>query len=392
MPIAEGLQGIKPYVFARLEGKIEAAVAAGHDVISLGQADPDGEVPAPIVQALQQAATIVRNQHYPPFRGTHQLREAVAAWYARRWGVQIDPETQVLALPGAKDGLYHLNLAYLKPGNVALVPDPCFPTYDDGAHDAGAEVWRLPLLPENDFLPLLDAVPDGVLSRARILFLNYPNNPTGGVASRPFCQYAVDFCRQHNILLCYDNAYSEITFDGYRAPSILEFDGAFGVALEMITFSKAYNMAGFRLAVAVGSPAAIDALAAIESRVNSGVFAAVQAAGVAALEVVSPSAFLNEQREKYQHRRDFAVKAMRELGFALHLPRGAAYLWVPVPAGHTDESFADFLLDEAHVAVAPGTAFGLSGKDRIRITLSCPDERLRQAMQRIAAAMGATVR
>jgi len=393
MPRADRVAAMKPYVFARLENKVGQLLAAGRDVVDLGQADPDGPAPPAVVRALQAAAADPANHHYPPFRATAAFQEAVAAWYGRRWGIRLDPASQVLALGGAKQGLFHLALAYLTPGSVALVPDPGFPTYADGAEFAGAEVVRLPLRAEHGFLPVLDALQPDLLRRARLLFLNYPHNPTGAVASRAFLAHAVDFCRTHDILLCYDNAYSEITFEGYRAPSVLEFPGAMEVAIEIVTFSKAYNMAGFRLAMAAGSTDAIAALALAESKANTGVFAAVQAAGVAALEQVYGSAFPEQLRHAYQQRRDRALATMRRLGLDAPTPMGAAYLWLPVAPGFPDsEGFADHLLERGQVCVAPGTAFGTEGRGHFRLSLTCPDERLGLGLERIAATLAPALR
>ena len=393
MPRADRIAAMKPYVFARLESKVERQLRSGRDVVDLGQADPDAPTPPTIVHALQVAVADPANHHYPPFRATAAFAEAVAAWYARRWGVQLDPATQVHALAGAKQGLLHLALACLTPGTVALVPDPAFPTYVDGAQFAGADVWRLPLRPEHGYLPVLDAVPPAVLQRARLLFLNYPHNPTGAVASRAFLSHAVDFCRSHDILLCYDNAYSEITFDGYQAPSILEFPGAMDVALEIITFSKAYNMAGFRLAMAAGSPEAIAALSLVESKANSGVFAAVQAAGIAALERVYGSPFPERLRQAYRGRRDRALRAAQTLGLPAEKPLGAAYLWLPLPPGFTDaEGFTDHVLEQAAVCLAPGSAFGDEGRQHFRISLTCPDDRLDLGLERLARLLAPAIR
>ena len=366
MPRADRIAAMKPYVFARLESKVERQLRSGRDVVDLGQADPDAPTPPTIVHALQVAVADPANHHYPPFRATAAFAEAVAAWYARRWGVQLDPATQVHALAGAKQGLLHLALACLTPGTVALVPDPAFPTYADGAQFAGADVWRLPLRPEHGHLPVLDAVPPAVLQRARLLFLNYPHNPTGAVASRAFLSHAVDFCRSHDILLCYDNAYSEITFDGYQAPSILEFPGAMDVALEIITFSKAYNMAGFRLAMA---------------------------AGIAALERVYGSPFPERLRQAYRGRRDRALRAAQTLGLPAEKPLGAAYLWLPLPPGFTDaEGFTDHVLEQAAVCLAPGSAFGDEGRQHFRISLTCPDDRLDLGLQRLIRLLAPAIR
>jgi LL-diaminopimelate aminotransferase len=372
-------------VFAALDARLEAIRRSGARVVDLGRADPDPPVPEEAVAALCEAVRRPEAHRYPPFRGLRALREGVARWYRDRWGVRLDPETEVLVLAGSKAGLFHISLAVLDPGDVALVPDPCFPAYRMGAYFAGAEVVSLPLRREWGYLPRLGAVPVALARRARILFLNYPNNPTGAVAPEPFLREAVAFARRHGILLCHDLAYGETGYDGYQAPSVLAVEGARETAVEFVTWSKAFSMPGWRLGAAVGCRQALEALLALESHVGSGVFAAVQLGGLAALEAALPTGRLTAVREVYRFRRDRMVEALRELGFRVDRPAATPFLWFPCPGGQRSQDYAAWLLDRAGVALAPGAGFGVGGEGFLRLSLTASTDDLEEAVRRLRA-------
>ncbi|CAB3394213.1 aminotransferase class I/II-fold pyridoxal phosphate-dependent enzyme [Kyrpidia spormannii] len=388
MPRARKLAGLSPYIFAQLEERVyrlrEQGVA---DIVDLGKADPDHPSPDPVVRRLQETAADPENHHYPAFRGSLFLRRRIAEWYKRRFGVNVDPDTEVMVLLGSKEGLFHVSLAYVSPGDVGLIPDPAFPAYNDGIWFAGGRVVRMPLLRKRGFTPDLSAIPEFEASKARVLFLNYPHNPTGALAPDDFMAEVIRWCREREILLCYDNAYSEITFDGHRAKSLLQYPGGREVGVEFTSFSKTYNMAGWRLGAAVGHREAIESLLVVQSHVDSGVFAPIQFAGATALETVWPGDFPERQRLMYQKRRDDALARFAAIGWPVDKPPGTVYLWVPVPDDMTSETFADKLLDEYHVVVAPGTAFGPSGEGHVRLSLTTADENVHKGVDRICTAL-----
>lgn len=377
------IQALPPYVFAALDARVAQLRAEGHHVIDLGRADPDRDSPQAVVAALLRVAPLPENHHYPPFAGVPALRQAVARWYADRHGVEVDPEREVLVVGGAKEGLFHISLGVCDPGDVVLVPDPSFPAYRMGAYFAGAEVVSLPLRPERGYLPDLAAVPAAVAHRAKALFLNYPNNPTGAVAPRAFLAEAVAFARRHGILLCHDLAYGESGYGGYRAPSVLGVEEAKGVAVEFISWSKAFCMAGWRLGAAVGNAEALAALRQVESQVNTGVFAAVQAAGAAALEEVARSGFLNAVNDGYRARRDRLAAVLGELGLAVSRPRATPFLWVPCPDLRPSQEYAAWLLERTGIAVAPGSGFGAAGEGFLRVSLTAPEAEVEEAAERL---------
>jgi LL-diaminopimelate aminotransferase len=384
--VARRIATVPPYLFAALDRRKAEAMARGIDVIPLGIGDPDLPTPDPVVARLQEAARDPSRHRYPDYEGSPRFRAACAAYMQRRFGVTLDPgsppQGEVVALIGAKEGLAHLVWAFVDPGDVVLCPDPGYPVYATHTRFCGGEVYPLPLRAERGFLPDLDAVPAEVARRAKILFLNYPNNPTGAVAGREFFEAAVAFCRRHDILLCHDAAYVEITYDGYRAPSVLEIPGARDVAIEFHSLSKPFNMTGWRIGFACGSAAACQALAVVKSNTDSGPFTAVQDAAEAALAL--PAEVLADQLAVYRRRRDLMVAALRQAGIDARPPLGSIYLWCPVPPGETAAGFAARLLDEAGVFVTPGTGYGSAGEGYFRISLTCPDARLEEAAARIA--------
>jgi len=381
--LAQRIAEVPPYLFAELDRRKAAVIARGVDVIPLGIGDPDLPTPGPIVERLQAEAAVPANHRYPDYEGSPAFRAAAAAYMARRFGVELRPDGEVLALIGAKEGIAHLVWALCDPGDVVLCPDPGYPVYATHTRFCGGEPYRLPLLPGSGFLPDLEAIPAQAARRAKLLFLNYPNNPTGATADLAFFERAVAFCRRHDILLAHDNAYAEIGYDGYLAPSVLQVPGASEVAIEFHSLSKSFNMTGWRIGFACGNAAAVAALGIVKNNTDSGPFTAVQQAAVLALGL--PRATLEAQLAVYQRRRDRMVAALRQAGVAAPLPRATIYLWCPVPAGQTSAGFAGRLLEEAGVFVTPGTGYGPQGEGYFRISLTCPDARLDEAARRIAA-------
>lgn len=370
-------------VFASLDGEVAAMRAQGHSVVDLGRADPDHETPRFILDALHEVSGYPESHRYAPYAGTAELRRQVALWYADRYGVQLDPEREVLILLGSKDGLFHLPFAVLDPGEVALVPDPSFPAYRVGAYLAGAEVVSLRLYPETDYLPDLGAVDPGVLRKARLLYLNYPNNPTGAVAPLGFFRDAVSFADRYGILLCNDLAYADSGYEGYQAPSLLQCEDAKDVAIEFTTWSKTFCMAGWRLGAVVGNAQAIHSLLRIHVQVHSGVWSAIQHAGAVALRDAVRSGFMDEINAQYQKRRDAMVSALGSLGIAVTRPWSTPYLWFPAPRGFTSGEAAAWLLREVGVALAPGSAFGPSGEGFLRMSLTASDDDIHAAARRM---------
>jgi LL-diaminopimelate aminotransferase len=377
--VAERIQGLPPYLFAELDRKVRARRDAGADVISLGVGDPDLPTPRHVVEALQEAAEDPTTHQYPSYYGLPAFREAIAGWYDQRFGVHLDPEAEVLPLLGSKEGLAHLSLAFVDPGDEALVPDPGYPVYGVGTMLAGGRPVPMPLRAGSGFKPDLAEVRPS--DRTRVMWLNYPSNPTAAVADEEFFQRAVDLAARSDLLLCHDAAYSEITFDGFVAPSVLQAEGAREVAVEFGSLSKTYNMTGWRLGWAVGYAEAIGALATLKTNVDSGVFNALQRAGVAAL--TGPQDHVEAMKAVYQKRRDVVVSAFQDAGIEVDNPLGSIYVWVPTPEGRTAAAFAEELLESVSVVVAPGTGYGAEGEGYVRISLTVADARLEEAMARI---------
>jgi LL-diaminopimelate aminotransferase len=352
-------------------------------VISLGIGDPDTPTPPLVVEAMQEQVARPDTHQYPSNRGRASFRDAVARFYGRRFGVELDPESEVIPALGAKEAVANINLALLDPGDVALASDPGYPVYTTGPLLAGAEPVPLPLVPELGFLPDLDAVPAAVARRARLMFLNYPNNPTGGVVDDGFFARAVEFARANDVVVVHDNAYSEITYDGYRAPSFLETPGAMDVGIEILSLSKTYNMTGWRAGAVVGNRDLVGAYWQLKTNVDSGMFEALQEAAAAAL--ASDQSSVAEMCAIYQRRRDVLVAALVAIGLDVDPPRGAIYVWARVPEGETSASFTERVLEDAAVVISPGAAYGPSGEGFVRMSLTVPDDRLNEAAERIAA-------
>jgi LL-diaminopimelate aminotransferase len=377
------LDQIPPYLFAQLEQKIAAKRAAGIDVISLGIGDPDTPTFPPIVSAARQALTDPSTHTYPSNRGRAEFREAVAAFYARRFGVELDPDTEVIPAIGAKECIFNLNLAFLDTGDVALASDPGYPVYTGGPLLAGANPVLMPLVPELGFAPDLDAIPADALRRARLMFINYPNNPTGAILPEGLFERVIALAAGNDFLVVHDNAYSETTYDGYVAPSFLATPGAKQVGVEVFSLSKGYNMTGWRCAAIVGNAEAIAQYWRLKSNVDSGLFEAVQLAGVAALAPeVDP--YVAGMNAVYQRRRDLVCDALAQAGVNVTPPKGTIYIWAPVPAGfESAAAYCEHVLEHAAVVISPGGAYGASGEGFFRISLTTPDERLLEAVQRI---------
>ena len=386
MRTTERLSRIPPYLFAELERKIEQKKAAGVDVISLGIGDPDMPTPEHIVRAMTEAVRDPGTHQYPSNRGRSEFREAVATFYGERFGVTLDPETQVIPAIGGKECIFNLNLAFLDEGDVALAADPGYPVYTGGPLLVGAEPLLMPLLPERGFVPDLGAIPEDRLWEARLMFLNYPNNPTGAVVAEGFFDEVVAFARRHDVLAVHDNAYSELTFDGYTAPSFLATPGAMDVGVEVFSLSKSYNMTGWRCGAIVGNPDAIARYWQLKTNVDSGLFEAIQLAAVEAL--TGPQDNVREMCALYARRRDLVLGALAEIGIELEPPKGTIYIWAPVPEGQTSASFAEEVLERAGVVVSPGSAYGPNGEGFFRISLTVPDERLSEAIERMRASLG----
>ncbi len=378
---SERLKNIPPYLFAEINRKIAAAKKAGVDVISLGIGDPDLPTPKPVVEALSKAASDQKNHQYPDYEGMFAFRDAVSKWYKRRHDVQLDPDTEVLTLIGAKEGSLHLSLAVVNQGDTALVPDPAYTTYMTSTLLANGIPYKMPLEAEKNFLPDLNAIPKGVAEKAKVIYVSYPNNPTGAVAEMDFYRALVDFAKDNRIMVCSDNPYSEIGFDGYRPLSFLECRGAKDVGVELNSLSKPYSMTGWRIGMAVGNQEVVKAMATVKSNVDSGVFNAVQLAGVAALNL--PDSFIEKNLAVYQRRRDIVCDALEGIGLNVNRPKATFYLWVKVPEGHTSASFAAEVLDKAGVVITPGGAYGQHGEGFFRISLTVPDARLEEAVERI---------
>jgi LL-diaminopimelate aminotransferase len=385
MKPSERLSRIPPYLFAELERKIAAKQAAGVDVISLGIGDPDRPTPALIVEAMQEAVTEPETHRYPSNRGRHDFRVALSDFYERRFDVDVDPDGEIIPAIGAKEAIFNLNLAFLDPGDAALASDPGYPVYTAGPLLAGADPVVMPLVPELGFVPDLDAIDEATARRARLMYLSYPNNPTGAVVPEGFFERVVAFARAYEILVVHDNAYSETTYDGYRAPSFLATPGAKDVGIEVFSLSKGYNMTGWRCAAILGNAQAIETYWRLKTNIDSGLFEAVQLAGVAALSPDCDTEVAS-MNELYRRRRNLVCEALEKIGIHIQPPKGTIYVWAPVPAGFDSSvAYCEHVLEQAAVVISPGSAYGPSGEGWFRISLTTPDDRLAEAVERLGA-------
>ncbi len=380
--LAERLERVPPYPFVVLAERVRHLQERGVDVIRMDIGAPDMPPPPHVVDSLIAAVRQPEMHGYPGYRGTPELKAAFASYYQDRFGVTLDPEQEVLPLIGSKEGLHHITLALVNPGDIVLVPDPGYPAYRASARLAGAEVVPMRLCRENGFLPDLDALSPSVLRRAKLLWLNYPNNPTGAVASYSFFEDVVRFAQKWGVLVCHDAPYTDVTFDGYTAPSLLAVPGAREIAVEFNSLSKAFNMAGWRVGVAVGCREAIAALLRMKSNVDTGIFLPLQHAAAVALRTTSRE-WIHARNAAYAHRRDIILDTLTRLGMEAHRPRGGLYIWTRVPSGYTGDTFAMYVLENAGVAFAPGSIYGQEGKYYVRISLGVPTERVQEAMRRL---------
>ncbi|MBU2608195.1 MAG: LL-diaminopimelate aminotransferase [Chloroflexi bacterium] len=371
MRFAQRVESLPPYLFVEISKKIAAKRAKGEDVVSFGIGDPDIPTPSHIIERLCQAAQDPVNHRYPETEGLPELRQAIAAWYKNRFDVSLDPDKEVLPLIGAKEGVAHIALCFIDPGDIALVPDPGYPVYSIGTALVGGESYFLPLTDENDFLPDLSGIPGDVLRRAKLLWLNYPNNPTGAVAGLDFFNEAVRFAKQHDLVVCHDAPYTEIAYDGYRPVSFMQAEGAMEVGVEFHSLSKSYNMTGWRIGMVVGNAEMVNALKTVKSNLDSGIPQAIQYAAIEAL--TGSQECIAEHNAVYQKRRDLIMETLNKIGVEARAPRGGLYVWARVPQGYTSVGFATELLEEVGVVVTPGIGYGPSGEGYIRLSLTIQD-------------------
>jgi len=383
---ARRIKNLPPYLFARIEKVIAQKKEEGVDVISLGIGDPDMPTPDHIIAEAQRQVEVPENHQYPSSVGLLSYRKAVAEFYARRFNVKLDPKTEVVSLIGSKEGIAHISWCYLNPGDTVLVPDPGYPVYSGGAILAGAEPYYMPLTAERGFLPDLAAIPEEVAGKAKMMFLNYPNNPTGAVADEDFYKKVVEFARKYEILVCHDNAYSEVSYDGYKPLSFMQIPGAKEVGIEFSSVSKAYNMTGWRIGWAVGNPHVIEALGRFKTNIDSGQFQAVQYAAIAGL--TGPQDSVEANNEIYRERRDAVVDGLNAMGWQLEKPKATFYIWAPVPKGFTSASFAEFVIEKAGVVVTPGNGYGERGEGYFRSSITVSKERIVEALERMKESIG----
>jgi LL-diaminopimelate aminotransferase len=378
---AKRIEQIPPYLFAEIDKKKEEMRKKGMDLIDLGIGDPDLSTPEPIIERIKKAAEDPGNHHYPSYEGMFQFRQAAGNWFERRFHISFDPKTEVLALIGSKEGIAHIPLAFVNPGDYVLVPSPGYPVYRVSTLFAGGTPYFMPLLKENGFLPKLSDIPKEVAERSKLLFINYPNNPTAAIAERPFFEEVVAFARRYGIIVCHDAAYSELAFDGYRPLSFFEIEGAKEVGIEFHSLSKTFNMTGWRVGFAVGNPEIVSGLGRVKTNIDSGVFQAIQEAGIEALNRYDTP--IPNLIRIYEGRRDVMVKGLRELGLEVDLPKATFYLWIRVPRGYTSAQFATLLIENAGIVATPGNGFGDAGEGYIRMTLTVDESRLQEAINRL---------
>lgn len=379
---ADRLKQLPPYLFAELDRKKEEVQARGLDVIDLGVGDPDQPTPEYIIAKLREAAGNPKYHRYPSYSGLNDFREAVSRWYHKRIGLTLDPKKEVLSLIGSKEGLAHIPLAFINPGDIALVPSPAYPVYKVATQFAGGIPYEMPLLKKNNFLPDLTVIPADVLAKAKMIFLNYPNNPTAALATSEFFAEVVAFAKRHNIMVCHDFAYSEMAFDGYRPPSFLETPGAMEVGVEFHSLSKTYNMTGWRIGFAAGNREIIGGLGQIKSNIDSGIFDAIQIAGITAME--NDAAWLAHMQSLYTGRRNLLVAGLNKLGIKAESPKATFYVWAETPAGYTSTAWVSHLLERAGIVTTPGNGFGAPGEGYFRMALTVSEERIKEALKRMA--------
>jgi LL-diaminopimelate aminotransferase len=381
MRLSHRLDKLPPYLFVEINRKIAEKQAKGEDIISFAIGDPDMPTPQHIIDQLCQAAHDPANHRYPETAGLPELCQAIARWYQKRFGVTLDPNKEVLPLIGSKEGVGHISFCFIDPGDVALVPDPAYPVYSMTTLLAGGEPYFIPLTEKNDFLPDLESIPKKIADKAKLLWLNYPNNPTGAIADIAFFQKAVRFAKKHGLAICHDAPYTEVSFDGYQPPSLLQAPEAKEVGIEFHSLSKTYNMTGWRIGMAVGNAQMIDALFRFKSNLDSGIPQAIQQAAIEALN--GPQVSIDEHNTIYQRRRDKLVKTLNDIGLRARSPKASFYIWARIPEAYTSIKFTAELLDKANVAVTPGVGYGNAGEGYIRLSLTLPDDRLDEGISRL---------
>lgn len=382
MRMSKRIDNLEPYLFVEIANKIAEKKAKGEEVISFAIGDPDMPTPAHIINRLCKSAQDLANHRYPETAGLPELRQAIAAWYKRRFDVTLDADKEVLPLIGSKEGIAHIALCFIDSGDIALVPDPAYPVYQISTILAGGKPYHMPLTEENDFLPDLDAIPKNTTKKAKLLWLNYPNNPTSAVADIDFFNRSVQFARQYDLAVCHDGPYSEVAFDGYKPVSFLEADGAKEVGVEFHSLSKSYNMTGWRIGMVVGNARMIDALKRVKSNLDSGIPQAIQYAAIEALS--GPQDCIEKNNATYQRRRDLIIDILGDIGLLSKPPKASLYIWAKVPKGYTSLEFADDLLDKVGVAVTPGIGYGKNGEGYVRLSLTIPDAGLVKGLSRLA--------
>ena len=382
MRLARRIEHLPPYLFVEISKKIAEKRAKGEDVVTFGIGDPDLPTPPHIIDRLCQAAHDPVNHRYPESEGLPQLRRAIADWYQKRFNVFLDPDKEVLPLIGAKEGIAHIALCFIDPGDTALVPDPAYPVYSIGTMLTGGRPYYLPLNEKNDFLPNLNSIPENIAKKAKLLWINYPNNPTGAVADIDFFSKTVEFARQHDVAICHDGPYTEVAFDGYRPVSFMQAEGAKDVAVEFHSLSKSYNMTGWRIGMAVGNATAVGALKAFKSNVDSGIPQAIQQMAIAALN--GPQNSIAEHNAIYQRRRDLICEVLTNIGLQVTVPKASLYIWAKVPEGYNSVDFSTELLDQVGVAVTAGSGYGRGGEGYVRLSLTVPDASLVKGLSRLS--------
>jgi len=382
MKMSKRVENLPPYLFVAITKKIAEKRAKGEEVISFAIGDPDIPTPPHVINRLCQAAQDPANHRYPESEGLPELRQAIAEWYKKRFGVSLDANLEVLPLIGSKEGIAHIALCFIDPGDIALVPDPAYPVYSIGTMFAGGNPYYMLLIEENDFLPDLDAIPAHVLEKAKLLWINYPSNPTGAVADLDFFNRVVRFAQQHNLAICHDGPYSEVAFDGYQPVSFMQADGAKEVGVEFHSLSKSYNMTGWRIGMVVGNAKIVDALKRVKSNLDSGIPQAIQYAAIEAL--TGPQDCIQEHNTIYQRRRDLLIDTLNSIGLEVKPPKASLYIWARVPEGYTSVSFTNDLLEKVGVVVTPGIGYGKNGEGYIRLSLTISDAALAKGLSRLA--------
>ena len=379
---AERVNKVPPYLFVQISRKIAAKKEQGINVISFGIGDPDLPTPSTIIDQLTSASKTPANHRYPESEGLLSFRQEVSKWYKSRFGITLNPSNEIISLIGAKEGIGHAAFCFINLGDIALVPDPGYPVYSIGTLFAGGESYLMPLTENNNWLPDIDAIPANIANKAKVIWLNYPNNPTGAIATLDYYKYVVKFAEKYNIAVLHDACYTEVTYDDYKPPSFLETPGAMDIGAEFHSLSKTFNMTGWRIGMAAGNADIIDKLLIVKSNLDSGVPAAIQEMGVKALQ--EPTHLISERNQIYKNRRDRVIKTLRKLGLTVNIPKASLYIWAKVPTGFTSETFSETVLEQCDVLISPGTGYGKNGAGYVRLSLTLPDKDINTALERMS--------